>query len=383
MKRKRVPLANYVTEYSVRNKSNENIPVYSVTNSQGFCTDYFDKEVASKDKKTYKVVPRGYFAYNPSRINVGSVDWQKIEEKVIVSPLYNVFSVSENMEQQYLYYFLKSDIGRQMIKTKVFGSVRDNLKIEMLKEMTIPERTVEEQKKCVSILDTLQRMISLRTKELAELDMLNRARFVEMFGDPYYNLKGWNRECFSNIFTLIKSGLSRKLLNEDVGIPVIRSSNINGGQIDLGNLKYWYIDDPQGANIEDYILEEGDILINFINSTTQIGKGGIFYGMNRSFIYTTNCFRVKISEKCNTEYFNAYIQTLDYYHQLSRIIQPAVNQSSFTVTNYVKLTIPLPPIELQNKFATFVRRVNKSKVVSQHTTSNPYIQNLNFAVKWL
>ena len=183
-----------------------------------------------------------------------------------------------------------------------------------------------------------------------------------MFGDPYYNLKGWNRECFSNIFTLIKSGLSRKLLNEDVGIPVIRSSNINGGQIDLGNLKYWYIDDPQGANIEDYILEEGDILINFINSTTQIGKGGIFYGMNRSFIYTTNCFRVKISEKCNTEYFNAYIQTLDYYHQLSRIIQPAVNQSSFTVTNYVKLTIPLPPIELQNKFATFVRRVNKSKV---------------------
>lgn len=381
MKRKRVPLANYVTEYSVRNKSNENIPVYSVTNSQGFCTDYFDKEVASKDKKTYKVVPRGYFAYNPSRINVGSVDWQKIEEKVIVSPLYNVFSVSENMEQQYLYYFLKSDIGRQMIKTKVFGSVRDNLKIEMLKEMTIPERTVEEQKKCVSILDTLQRMISLRTKELAELDMLNRARFVEMFGDPYYNLKGWNRECFSNIFTLIKSGLSRKLLNEDVGIPVIRSSNINGGQIDLGNLKYWYIDDPQGANIEDYILEEGDILINFINSTTQIGKGGIFYGMNRSFIYTTNCFRVKISEKCNTEYFNAYIQTLDYYHQLSRIIQPAVNQSSFTVTNYVKLTIPLPPIELQNKFATFVRRVNKSKVVSQHTTSNPYIQNLNFAVK--
>ena len=156
MKRKRVPLANYVTEYSVRNKSNENIPVYSVTNSQGFCTDYFDKEVASKDKKTYKVVPRGYFAYNPSRINVGSVDWQKIEEKVIVSPLYNVFSVSENMEQQYLYYFLKSDIGKQMIKTKVFGSVRDNLKIEMLKEMTIPERTVEEQKKCVSILDTLQ-----------------------------------------------------------------------------------------------------------------------------------------------------------------------------------------------------------------------------------
>lgn len=50
-------LGEYVKEYSVKNKLNENIPVYSVTNSQGFCKDYFGKEVASKDKSTYKIVP--------------------------------------------------------------------------------------------------------------------------------------------------------------------------------------------------------------------------------------------------------------------------------------------------------------------------------------
>lgn len=115
MNRKRVPLGDYITEYSVRNKSDENIPVYSVTNSQGFCTEYFDKEVASKDKSTYKIVPRGFFAYNPSRINVGSVDWQRSEERVIVSPLYNVFSVSEELDKQYLFYFLKSDIGKHVV----------------------------------------------------------------------------------------------------------------------------------------------------------------------------------------------------------------------------------------------------------------------------
>lgn len=54
MTRKRVPLGNFVTEYSARNKNNEDIPVYSVTNSQGFCREYFGKEVASKDKTTYK-----------------------------------------------------------------------------------------------------------------------------------------------------------------------------------------------------------------------------------------------------------------------------------------------------------------------------------------
>ena len=183
MERKRVPLGNYITEYSVRNRSGEDIPVYSVTNSQGFCKEYFDKEVASKDKTTYKIVPRGYFAYNPSRINVGSVDWQRCEGRVIVSPLYNVFSVSEKMERQYLFYFLKSNVGRQMIKAKASGSVRDNLKMDMLKEMIIPERTIEEQKKCVATLDKLKIIISLWEKEIKKLDDLIKARFVELCGD--------------------------------------------------------------------------------------------------------------------------------------------------------------------------------------------------------
>lgn len=178
MNRPRVPLREFVKEYSVRNKANEDIPVYSVTNSQGFCTEYFGKEVASHDKTTYKIVPRGFFAYNPSRINVGSVDWQRCEERVIVSPLYTVFSVSDEIDCQYLYYFLRSDFGKQMIKARASGSVRDNLKLEMLKEMTIPDISKEEQHFCAQILDRLQILIQLRKKELQKLDDLIKARFL-------------------------------------------------------------------------------------------------------------------------------------------------------------------------------------------------------------
>ena len=170
MTRIRVPLGKFIKEYSERNKGNEDIPVYSVTNSQGFCTEYFGKEVASQDKTTYKIVPQGYFAYNPSRINVGSVDWQRYEKRVIVSPLYNVFSVSEGIDRQYLYYFLRSDLGRQMIKAKASGSVRDNLKLDMLKEMTIPDISVEQQKFCSSVLDKLHKLIQMRQQELQKLD---------------------------------------------------------------------------------------------------------------------------------------------------------------------------------------------------------------------
>ncbi len=155
-------LGDYIQEYSVRNKAEEDIPVYSVTNTQGFCRDYFGKEVASKDKSTYKIVPRGYFAYNPSRINVGSVDWQRNEDRVIVSPLYNVFSVSPLLDQQYLYYYLKSNFALQRIRAVATGSVRDNLKLEMLYEFPIRLPDIKKQKEIVESLDSVKYVISLR-----------------------------------------------------------------------------------------------------------------------------------------------------------------------------------------------------------------------------
>ena len=363
MKQDRVPLRTFVSEYSVRNKDSADIPVYSVTNSQGFCKDYFGKEVASKDKKTYKIVPYGYFAYNPSRINVGSVDWQRVEERVIVSPLYNVFSVSEKIDRQYLYYFLKSDIGRQMIKAKASGSVRDNLKLDVLKELTVPNISKEKQKCCAYTLDMVKHLIELRKKQLDEFDELIKARFVEMFGDGYKNKVVWELATIGDIACFIKSGLSRKLDDTDIGLPVIRSTNMINGSLDITQVKYWYKNDPQGANTSDYFLDDGDVLVNFINSAAHIGKVCIYRDIGRDSIYTTNILRVKLNEKCNPVFFNIWAMMDFYKNQIENIIQPAVNQSSFTTANFKKINIPLPPIELQNQFADFVKQVDKSKVV--------------------
>ena len=170
-----------------------------MTNTGGFCQDYFGKEVASKDKSTYKIVPQGYFAYNPSRINVGSVDWQRTQERVIVSPLYNVFSVSDELDQQYLYYYLKSDFALQRIKAVATGSVRDNLKLKMLYEfpINIPELSV--QKNIVDILDKIKKLERLKKAELDDLDTLVKARFVELFGDLKINSKKWPVKSFTDI----------------------------------------------------------------------------------------------------------------------------------------------------------------------------------------
>ena len=271
MTRARVPLSEYVTEYSVRNKADEDIPVYSVTNSQGFCTEYFGKEVASKDKTTYKIVPRGYFAYNPSRINVGSIDWQRHEDRVIVSPLYNVFAVSDKMDKQYLYYFLRSDIGRQMIQAKAAGSVRDNLKIEMLKEMTVPDITVDEQRRCAAVLDRLHGVIVLRQQQLASLDTLIKARFVELFGDPVTNPIGWPVHQLSEFIEFLTSG-SRGWAQyfTDDGEYFITIKNVKNCRITLDDVQH--IVPPDNAEAKRTKVQEGDLLISI---TADLGRTGV------------------------------------------------------------------------------------------------------------
>ena len=70
---------------------------------------------------------------------------------------------------------------------------------------------------------------------------------------------------------------------------------------------------------------------------------------------------MKLNESCNEYYYNWFAMSQYYYSQLENIIKPAVNQASFTTVNFLKLNIPLPPIDLQNKFANFVQQIDKSK----------------------
>lgn len=358
-----VRLGDYIQEYSVRNRDDEEIPVYSVTNKQGFCKDYFGKEVASKDKTTYKIVPRGCFAYNPSRINVGSVDWQRNEKKVIVSPLYNVFSVSSEVNRQFLYYYLKSDKTVHYIKNIARGSVRDNLKLDMLYEFKIDLPDKKEQERAATILDKVCELIGQHNQQLYMLDELVKSRFIELFSGKKYNYVKTSDVC--DFITKGTTPRSDEIFEEyEAGrVPYLKVYNLSL----TGALLF--DDAPQYINISTHEeklarskVYPNDVLMNIVGPP--LGKFALVTNEFDEWNINQAIAIFRPREKVIPKFLMAALMQPDV---LQPFLQQAVGirQLNLSLEQCRNLEIPLPPIELQQQFATFVEEVDKSKSAIQ------------------
>ena len=356
---KKVRLGDYIHEYSKRNKDNANIPVYSVTNINGFCTEYFSKEVASKDKTTYKIVKKGFFAYNPSRINVGSVDWLRDMDRVIVSPLYNVFFVESALDQQYLYYYLKSPVGLFYIKELASGSVRDNLKFSILSDFIIPFPDLTIQKDIAATLDRIVQTINICNTILDKIDLLVKSRFVEMFGDPILNPKGWEMTTIGEIVTEVKYGTSRPAIDGGK-YAYLRMNNLTyDGYLDLADLKR--IDIPD-SEIEKCIVRKGDVLFNRTNSIELVGKTCVF-DKDEDMIIAGYIIRVRLKPVMLPLIMSYFMNTDALKKKLRSMAKGAVNQANINAQELKAIKIYLPPTDLQQQFADFVAQTDKSKLV--------------------
>lgn len=356
-------LGDYIKEYSARNKFDEEIPVYSVTNSNGFCCDYFGKEVASNNKRTYKIVPRNAFAYNPSRINVGSVDYQHYEDRVIVSPLYNVFTVDEKILPQYIYFYLKSPNTMKRIRTVASGSVRDNLKLSMLCEFPIQVPSINRQQNIIEILEKTQRIIDEKNDELEKLDNLIKARFVEMFGipgtDPFsYGIKKLGKCCELNPKKAQDKRLTSNIDVSFVPMPSVSES----GKIDPTNIRPYEVV-KKGFT---YFAED-DVLFAKITPCMENGKGAVAKGLKNGIGFGSTEFHVlrPINGTSNPYWIYTLTSFKSFRKDAETNMTGSAGQRRTPVSFLDEYKVALPPIHLQKQFAAFVAQVDKSKFAVQ------------------
>ena len=177
--------ADFTWDAGKRNKEDLDLEPYAITNEHGFirqCDAHDDfGYMKDTDRKAYNIVQPNSFAYNPARINVGSIGYYKGVENVIVSSLYEVFQTDNYVNDRFLWHWFKSDEFPRWIERLQEGSVRLYFYYDKLCECQLYMPSLEEQEKIASFLDALDHLITLHQRKLEKLQNMKKSCLQKMF----------------------------------------------------------------------------------------------------------------------------------------------------------------------------------------------------------
>ena len=259
------------------------------------------------------------------------------------------------ISMRYLFQALNSNRFELECINSSKGIAQKNLSTEWLKEYEISIPSMEEQNTIAQKLENVQSIIDMRKKQLEDLNNLIKSQFVEMFGDPEKNEKNWGVGLIRDLISDIKYGTSRPA-GENGRHKYLRMNNITyEGKLDLTDIKY--IDVPENE-IEKCVAKKGDILFNRTNSRDLVGKTCV-YNNDESMIIAGFVIRARVNKKANPYFISEYMNTKYMKNKLKSMCKNACGQSNINSNEFQNIRIYIPPIELQNKFASFVEHIDK------------------------
>lgn len=271
-------------------------------------------------------------------------------------------------EQVYLPYIkliLTSPIVIEQFERKKQGVAQLNLSLKDINEISIPLPNKDKQIELAELFDKVADIIVKRNMELTSLDNLIQARFVEMFGDPVQNTKGWNIDTCKNLTSKIGSGATPKGGRESYGtegISLIRSMNVYNNRFEYKDLAY--ITDEQADKLSNVTIEENDVLLNITGASVArccaVPKELIPARVNQHVAI------VRCKDRLLPEFLCSMF-TEDSYQRLlwSIATSGGATREAITKQQIEDLVLIVPPIELQQQFVDFCKQVNKLKVEVQ------------------
>ena len=360
----KVKLESFLKEICEKTTQNNQYPVLTSSKAGLFLqSDYFNKQVASKDNTGYKIIHRGQFTYR-AMSDTGEFFPNMLEctDIGIVSPAYPVFEITKENEvlSDYLKYFFKSDSFQYLISAFAQGSTRTSVKFDKMKTVAINLPPMDEQGKIVTIIDRVTKTISARQQQIQKLDELVKARFVELFG----NILTDRNLPLVQLSELADIGSSKRIYAYEYaeeGIPFYRSKEIRELGSGLKPSVELFITSERYNEIKNKygVPKVGDILIAAIGAT--IGYSWIVNTENPFYYKDGNLIILSIKDDVNPIFLNHVMGILIDDFKNKGVAGSA--QLALTIEKLEKMIVVSPDINLQNQFAVFVKQVNKSKVI--------------------
>ena len=266
------------------------------------------------------------------------------------------FKPCKDVMPEYLYYFLRSK--KQKFISDGVGGAQPNISAGYLKKVNIDIRTIEEQEKIVTVLGKLNGVIQKRQREIDELDNIIKARFIEMFGDPMVNPKGWDKEVISEHIDLLSGFPFKSEQYVDEGINICGGLIIMPQRIEWDNCVHW----PSVDGYEDFLLNEGDIVMALDRPWITEGfKVARVDGGHLPALLIQRTARIRATDINQDYLYYCFIGGgFDKHSNVTGSLVPHISAKDIR-----SFEIMLPPIELQNEFADFLEQVDKSKFAIQ------------------
>ena len=269
-------------------------------------------------------------------------------------------------DKKFLYYYLSAPITYKKFKSMAVGGVVNNLNSDMVRKVRVPIPSQEEQHRISDRLDKVSNVIFLRNQQLAKLDELVKARFVEMFGDFEFNPKEFP---VYHLCELCDVGSSKRIYQEEQsisGIPFLKVADLNE-LIDTGKYScstFIPLERYEQLLHKELTPTENDILIT---SRGTLGKCYIvqsddeFYFQDGMISWLSN-FSPKVSS-----IYISYLFAQPYIQKQIESLQAGSTVAYLSIAMLKKINVILPPKKLQDDFATFVEHVDQQKQTVQQS----------------
>lgn len=267
------------------------------------------------------------------------------------------------VSKKYLYWYLNSQYFQRFISNVGSRAAQAGFNKNDLGAAQIPLVDKERQEEICEVLEKANKLISLRKQQLAKLDELIKARFVEMFGTFPANPFRWSTGKIQDVVSDVRYGSSRPAV-EGGKYPYLRMNNITySGKLDLHDTKR--IDIPD-SELDKCTVRRGDVLFNRTNSKELVGKTCV-YNRDELMVLAGFIIRVRVNERIRPEVLSAFLNMDFSKRMLIGMCKTAIGQANINAKELQNIDLYIPPIELQDQFVALKNKIDQQKQTVQQS----------------